>query len=447
MISCLKHKRELVEIIVSNKLITLTLILFLNHCSFNKNSNFWSNIDVKEDKNKKELFKKVEVASFEVNKDLDINIDTVKFTKNNLENNLTNNYGRLNFNGKLKKAKKYSFKKIPKFDEFEPEIVFDKENVIFFSNKGNILKFDNNSKLLWKKNYYTKEERKLKPILFLSKGKKTLIVADSIAKIFALDIETGDLLWSKNNSSAFNSEIKVYKDQFFLIDYENVLRSFSIKDGKENWKMKTDNSLLKSQKKLSIVIKDKKIFFNNSIGDVMAADIDSGNLLWIVPTLRKTNYSSNYFLKMSNLLAHKDSIYFSTNMNEFYSIDINSGLINWTQDINSSLRSSIVNDKIFSVSNEGFFNIINAKNGTVIRRTDLFFKMKKIKKKKVKPTGFIVGKNNIYTSLDNGRILITEIKNGKTLSSLKIANDYISRPFILNENLFVIKKNGIIKIE
>ena len=431
---------------MSKKLIALILILFINHCSFNKNSSFWSNIKVKEDKSKKELFKKIEIANFEVNEDLDINIENIKFTKNNHESNLTNNSGRLNFDGKLKKAKKYSFKKIPKFDEFEPEIIFDEKNIIFFSNKGNILKFDNKSKLLWKKNYYTKEEKKLKPILFFAKSKKTLIVADSTAKFFALDIDTGELLWSKNNSSAFNSEIKIYEDQFFLIDYENVLRSFSIKDGSEIWKMKTDNSLLKSQKKLSIVIKDKKVFFNNSVGDVMAADINSGNLLWIVPTLRKTNYSSNYFLKMSNLVIHKDSIYFSTNMNEFYSIDINNGLINWTQSINSSLRSTIINNNIFSVSDEGLFSVINSKNGTIIRRTDLFSEIKN-SKNKIKPTGFVVGKNKIFTSLNNGRILITNVKDGKTISSLKITNDYISRPFVLNEYLFVIKDNGIIKIE
>ena len=34
--------------------------------------------------------------------------------------------------------------------------------MIFFDNKGSILKFDENSKLIWKKNYYTKSEKKLK---------------------------------------------------------------------------------------------------------------------------------------------------------------------------------------------------------------------------------------------------------------------------------------------
>jgi len=209
----------------------------------------------------------------------------------------------------------------------------------------------------------------------------------------------------------------------------------------------TENSLLKSQKKLSIVIHKNKVFFNNSIGDITAVNIDTGNLQWIVPTLKNTNYSSNYFLKISNLLASGDSIYFSTNMNEFYSVDIDSGTTNWIQNINSSLRSTKIDNIIFSISEEGFLNIINSTNGEIIRRTNLFSNIKDKKRKKIKPVGFVVGKNKIYVSINNGRILIVDIKTGKTKSSLKVANNHISRPSILDESLFIIKDNGIIKIE
>ena len=42
--------------------------------------------------------------------------------------------------------------------------------------------------------------------------------------------------------------------------------------------------------------------------------------------------------------------------------------------------------------------------------------------------------------------MIIDIKTGKTQSILKIDKDKISRPFILNENLFVVKENAIIKL-
>ena len=71
-----------------------------------------------------------------------------------------------------------------------------------------------------------------------------------------------------------------------------------------------------------------------------------------------------------------------------------------------------------------------------------------IKKKRdsIKPTGFILGKSKIYISTDNGRLLVVDIMSGETILTLKIANERISKPFIQNKNLFLIKNNAIIKL-
>ena len=55
-------------------------------------------------------------------------------------------------------------------------------------------------------------KKKQKPILFFAKSNNILIVADNIAKFYALDINTGELLWTKKNKAPFNSQIKIYKN-------------------------------------------------------------------------------------------------------------------------------------------------------------------------------------------------------------------------------------------
>ena len=72
------------------------------------------------------------------------------------------------------------------------------------------------------------------------------------------------------------------------------------------------------------------------------------------------------------------------------------------------------------------------------------FKVKK--RSNIKPTGFIVGIDKIYLSTSNGRLLIIDTTSGKTISVLKIDNQSISKPFIQNKNLFLIKDNAIIKL-
>ena len=432
-----------------NKTINLLLIFILaSNCSFNKNSKFWSNSEKVKSENDliyEEVFPSEETLKKEFNSGLSIKL-TTKPTNKTYINNYLNNTGRLNFDGKLKKSSRYKFSKIDNFSQYEPEISFLNESIIFFNNKGSILKFNDSSKLIWKKNYYSKSEKKLRPILQFVNNKKYLIVTDNIAKYYMLDARTGNLIWSKNNLAPFNSQIKIYKDKFFVIDLSNTLRCFSIKDGSELWNVKTENSLIRSQKKLSMVIVDNKIYFNNSIGDISAVDITTGDLLWQLPTQSSLVYESAFSLQTSDIISDKESLFFSNNKNQFFSVDINTGSFNWKNKINSNLRSTLIDDYLISVSLEGYLIIIEKKSGNIIRVTDIFQNFKIKKRPKIKPTGFIVGLKNIYLSTSNGKLLVIDIASGKTISTLKIDNELISKPFVQNKNLFLIKDNAIIKL-
>jgi outer membrane protein assembly factor BamB len=413
----------------------------------NKNSKFWTTDTIKELENKKfeKIFDDKVALEKELNSTLKLNFSRKSFN-NKLSLELTNNDGLSNFNGSLKKSSKYKFSKIKNFYQFEPEVSFNGNNIIFFDNKGSILQFDNRSKLLWKKNYYSKKEKKLNPILQFANDNKYLFVADSIAKYYLLDLSNGNLVWSKNNSAPFNSQIKMYKDKIFVIDFTNTLRCFSLKDGGELWNIKTESSLIRSQKKLSMVILDDIIYFNNSIGDISAVNINKGELLWQLPTQGNLVYESAFSLETSDIIADKNNLFFSNNKNQFFSINVRTGNFNWENKVNSNLRPILIENFLLSVSIEGYLIIIDKITGNIIKVTDVFDNFNPKKRSKIKPTGFIVGLNNIYLSTNIGRLLVIDIKTGKTISTLKIDNETISRPFVSKNNLFLAKDNAIIKL-
>ncbi len=72
--------------------------------------------------------------------------------------------------------------------------------------------------------------------------------------------------------------------------------------------------------------------------------------------------------------------------------------------------------------------------------------IKNYKKKNIKPEGFIIAEDKIYLSLNNGRLIIIETLNGKSIDIKKIDNEKISRPYILNNNMFIVRDNAIIKL-
>jgi|TARA_B100001971_G_scaffold81501_1_gene75245 outer membrane protein assembly factor BamB len=433
-----------------NKILNLfILFLFILNCSLDTKTGLWSQSKKLSSENEnveKKLFDDTEIYEKEFNTELKIRLKN-NFKKNSFVNNLLNNNGIVQFNGKLSKISKYRFSKISQFDYYQPELLITKKNsLIFFDEKGTILNFSDNNKLIWKNNIYSKTEKKHNPILYFASNDQILVVADSIAKYYAINLNNGKLLWSKNNSAPFNSQVKIFKNKFFAIDFENILRCYSIKDGKEIWNYKSEKSFIKSQQKLSFIINDNKLVFINTLGDLSSIDIETGNLVWQTPTQSSAIYENYFSLKNSDLIVENKTIYFSNNKNEFFAIDERNGVIKWKQSLNSNLRPTFADGLVFTVTIEGYLVAIDSRNGNIVRMTNVLNIIKNYKKKNIKPEGFIIAEDKIYLSLNNGRLIIIETLNGKSIDIKKIDNEKISRPYILNNNMFIVRDNAIIKL-
>ena len=284
----------------------------------------------------------------------------------------------------------------------------------------------------------------MNPILYFAQNGKNLLVSDNLSKIYSINLDSGKIVWSKYSLSSFNSDIKIINDNFITIDFDNVIRCFSIEDGKEIWSFKSENSFIKSQKKLSLILKDNIVFFINNIGDVTALDSNDGSLLWQTPTQSNVIYQDSFTLENSDLVLESDDIYFSNNKNEFFSIDSKSGIIKWKQNINSSLRPTIIESFVITISQEGFLFVIDKDTGNILRITN---SLNGIKNNEVKPIGFIVAKNKIYLSLDNGRIIKINLVTGVRDNIFKLHGSKISRPYVFNKNMYLVKDNAIIKVK
>ena len=429
-----------------NKLLALILILlFVNNCSINKKKGFLSNKkpNVEKIRNVKTILTKQIREEQEFNPALKIKVSDGKLNKN-FDNN-QNNIGEQSYEGGLEKIGKYNFSKFNDFKYTDIQPAFYNQQVILSDKKGTIILFNADQNISWKKNFYTKSEKKLKPRLNFAIHKNLLIVTDNIAKYYLLNIETGDIIWSKKNIVPFNSEIKIKDNYFYTVDYKNILRSISINDGSELWNFKTKESLTKSNKKISIVIKDENVYFNNSIGDITAVNLKSGQLVWQLPTQSNNISKSAFQLSNSKLVVDGNSILFSNNKSEFYSINTMTGLINWKNEINSDLRPVIIGKFIITISNKGYLYIIDKKTGNIIRINDLHKDYKLKKRKNLFTTGFLVARNKIYLSNNDGKLIIANLGTGTVTNINKISGGKILQPYLNNNNLFIIKNGSIVK--
>ena len=427
---------------IKNFFLILFFILLVN-CSFYK-AGFWTKEEkiATVEKNNK-LFEKEETLENEFNPNIKIELSLDREYSNKIN---FNNFGPSKINLTQKKISKLKFKKIDYFDQFEPELLFYKNDIILFEKNGTLVRFGSDSETIWKVNHYNKNEKKIRPILKLTNYKDKILVTDSLSKIHLIDTIDGSLLWSNEHRVSFISQIKIDNDKFYALDANNTFNCFSLKDGNKLWEFKTEEKLINSQKQTSIVIDKDKVIFNNSKGEIIALDKDSGNLIWITPSISFDESFQSFLLKSSDLVLDNENLYISNNRNNFYSLDVNTGLVNWRQNINSSLRSVIIDNVIFTISDNGYLFIIEKDTGNIVRSTNVLSNFKQKKRDKIKLTGFLVSSDKIYLTSSNGLLILINIEDGKQDEIFKVSREKISKPYVNNESLYIVKDDQIIKI-
>ncbi len=429
-----------------SKLIILLITFFLiNNCSFNENSRIWKDKEkeLSAQSKLKKVFEEKKLVTQEFNQELNLDLSFIK-SKNNFNEN-QNNFGSQSYKAELKKIGSYKFSKLQELNQINFKPLLFSNDVVFFDKKGSVIRYDENQKIIWKKNHYSKAEKKLYPKLNFVMHDGNILVSDSIAKYYSINSNTGELNWSKNNTYPFNSEIKKYKNKFFVVDYKNTLRCYRMEDGSECWNLQTEDSFTKSNSKYSLIIIGDMIVFSNSIGDITAVDIESGLIIWQLPTQSSTIMNETYNFKTSKLVSDGNSILISNNKNEFYSIDVKTGTTNWISDINSNITPVITANIIFTISNEGYLYVIEKNTGNIIRVTDLFKIYKQKKRKNIYPIGFAIGNKNLYLTNSDGKMIVVDLQNGSILKTEKVSSNLVSKPFIFNNNLFLVRNGSIIQ--
>ena len=419
--------------------------IFLIGCSIDDKSGIWSkNKKIKSVNQYKDIiFEDNKEVSQELNKNIKIYLKD-KYTLNNRKNYYNNNTGIKNYDGNLKQIKKIKFSKIKNFSKFKPDILFSKNgNIYFFNSKGTVIKFSKNLEVIWEKNIYSKKEKKLNPLLNLAIEKNTLILTDNLSNYYALNVLNGDLLWRKTNSAAFNSEIKIAENKIFTVDYDNILKCFSIENGNLLWEYQTENTLIKSTKKTSLVLNENKVIFLNHTGDLNTLD-QNGNLIWQTPTSKSIIYEDSFTNTYSDIVLDNNTIYFSNNKNEFFAVSLDTGSVKWRKKINSSVRPTITKDLIITIADNGFLIILDKKNGKLVRSTNIKKKIKKKNWNDLANNGFLVGKNKIYLST-NGKLNIIDLSDGLSKKIVDLDKKFIARPHIYEKSMYILSSNQIIK--
>ena len=209
------------------------------------------------------------------------------------------------------------------------------------------------------------------------------------------------------------------------------------------WKFKTKPSFIQTQKKISVIITSDSAIFLNSSGDIANVNINTGELIWFLPTQNTLVAHETNFLENSDIVLYKGSIYFSTNFSKTFSLDLRTGVINWINNLNSNLRPVLIDNLLFTISKEGYLVIVDSNSGKIIRSNYILNKFKEKKRKKFIIQGFLIASNKIFITTNLGYLLICSIETGKVEKLIKVDKSLLSEPLIVNNNLYILSDDSV----
>lgn len=435
---------------VFKSILIFSLFTILFGCSFDDKTGIWTEVKVKKKEVNTDLIKLSEdLDKFQKEFNPGLTIDFNSQAKTNKKwimsgLNYSNLTSHLKFGGQIDKFSKYKFKKIPRGVIRESPLIVAENYFITIGEKGSIIKFIDRRKVQWSRNFYSKKEQKKIESISLALFEDKLYAIDNLGKYYAIDVGTGKVIWVKRHDALFNSQIKVYKDKIFAVDSNNVINCFSTTDGKQLWSFETPPTFIKTNKKLSIIVTSSSVLFSNTAGDIAKVNINNGELIWFTPTQNTLIKHETNFLENSDIVLFKKNIFFSNNFSKLFSLNKDSGMLNWLLNINSNLRPILIDNFLFTISREGYLIVIDSIEGKIIRSNYILNKFKTKQRKKLFIQGFLIASNKAYITTNLGYLIICSASTGKVEKIFKVGNSQLSEPIISNNNLYILTNKSLV---
>lgn len=332
-------------------------------------------------------------------------------------------------------------KKISVKNELIKFLIHD-QKIITIDRKSKIKILDLNFKTIITKKIYKREIYKNYNIdSKIIANKDKLFISDNLGNIHCLDLKTLKILWKKNYTVPFRSNLKINNNNLFLMNSNSKIFSINTKSGDLNWSFETASKKFKDNSSYQIAISNEKLFFTNDSGEIYCIDLKTGNILWSVVFTTDNFENKPILLKFSPItLDQNGSLFVSSNYGKTYMIDAKSGLVKWSKPIYFTDRFTLTKDYLLNTYNNRLV-VLKKTNGDVVLN-------KVIKDSKSKKNftfkDILVGQNSIYLFDSSGYLV--------SINSENFDKYYITRPLknfmgslIYKKELFIWSEKTMVK--
>ena len=329
--------------------------------------------------------------------------------------------------------------------QYIPPPVFQ-ENIIFYcDNQFNVYaKSIDSGKVLWRTKLNLEDSENFSFIGGISLAGDNIYITTGLGNIYKINKNNGNIIWFKRFFMQFSRPPLVFKKKVFVISDDNQVFALNVNSGDTVW------SHIGNIEEVSILggskpAIDKEILVvTYSSGEIYAFNHSDGSIVWFDNSNSGSIFSrTNVNDIQSPLTIENDTLYVPTFSEKLLVYNLINGKKKWDLKLSSVNPLVISGDAIYVLDTSGKLMCLKKESGKLTWAVQL--KMKK-KNKDVVWYGPLLSTNKLILVSSDGLVLSLSPFTGKTLSKINFGEKFLNNPIQVKENIYLISKQGTLFI-
>jgi len=323
------------------------------------------------------------------------------------------------------------------------QILINNKKIFTIDSKSKLQVYDLNFKKLYSKKIYNRKVYNNYDLNFeMLINNNSIFISDNLGNIQSYNVNSLKKNWLITLGVPFRSNLKIYKGNIFLINSNSKIFAIDSDKGLINWSFETSSQYLKNNNSYKLAIHNDNLYFTNDSAELICLNLSNKTIQWSL-NIEPFNYQTKPMIFETGYLSidDKNNLFFSSNYGFIYSMNANSGQINWAKPINTKNKLIFANKYMVSISKKKLI-ILDKANGSILFNQDVTKSFKNSKELNLEDV--FIGRNEIFIFLNNGELITLNLSNLKIIKKRKISNSF-KEYIVYMKNIYILTNKNILK--
>ena len=260
-----------------------------------------------------------------------------------------------------------------------------------------------------------------------------VFVGDNAGSFTAFELENGRLVWKEQENTTYHAGAVGYKDQIIYGTVQGLVTSRQYLTGKIKYSVDLGASI-----ETSGTIYQGRIFFQLRNHQVFALDLETGKILW---AYKRSVPNLTTLQRAARPIVYKDKVIVGFADGSLTALSLDEGVLlyetklaNAAKFLDVDMTAFVFNDFIYAGAMGSSMNVLDPKNGKVLRKGDFS-----------SSAGPVVIENQLVFGTPNGELIVTD-KNLNIERREKVTANFISSIVTYNKLLAIGSTDGAVRL-